>query len=147
MVTPRGQAGPSIAIDMGEITTGITAIAGFGRGFAGQEHLNKFVRSMVLTANKGFGRVADAAGAAEAAHVYEYGMRGNPAGRLWKMHWAHRKDGATGNIFFMQSKRPTQVGDGIDPRIADSAAKVGRTIAQHIFPDKAKILEIQARTC
>lgn len=127
-----------MGIDFGELTTGLGAILGAGRGIASNKHLGKAVSEITRNAEREFGKIVDTS---DAAHVYEYGMEGNPAGRLWSINWLRRQGDMVGNIHFRTARRPTQIGAGIDERLASSAAAAGRSLAQHLFPDKAAHLE------
>lgn len=135
-------AGIAIGIDFGQLTTGLSAIMGIGRGLAHQKTLDNAVLQMARTAEKGFGAYADQAGAAGTiAHVYEYGQEGQPGGRLWDIKWSHGTKGSTGNVFFKRAEIPTSEAAGIDPRLVASARAAGRTLAGHFFPEKASHLE------
>lgn len=136
--------GPGIAIgiEFGQLSTGLSAILGMGRGLTAQKGINRAMGSMARQSAVEFGRVADAAGAAgEIAHVYEYGQEGTIGGRLWSLTFAGRAGDTVGNISFRAAELPTSVGAGIDERLASAASAAGRTIAGHYFPDKANHLE------
>jgi hypothetical protein len=138
----RNQPGIAIGIDFGEITTGLSGILGMAKGITEQRRIGRASTRIVTVSEAEFGAFADAAGASgEIAHVYEYGQEGKPSGRLWHIAWQRRGGDMVGNITFKQARRPTQVGSGIDPALARHAAASKRTLAQHVFPNKAAHLE------
>lgn len=71
-------------------------------------------------------------------HVYEWGMVGLPAGRLWRHNLRGRSRNRTATFEFMPSKVPVPV-----PKTLTTPGKSGRTVKEgvHIFVWKAPILE------
>lgn len=87
-----------------------------------------------------FGAYADLAGVEGGMleHVYEYGMEGTKAGRLWVLNWdSVRGNVARGSFTF----RPSQIQAPIDPRLVRHATLKRKPLAHHVWPDKAYILE------
>lgn len=134
----------AINIDMAQLTTGLSAIMGIGRGIATDRHTTEALRGLLRSARSDFELYADR-NAGQVAHVYEYGRLGNPEGRLFYWSTMPSQRYAESRVMFRKAKIPTSRGHGIDPRIYDSAVRAGKRVSSHTFPDKARHLEQNKR--
>jgi len=134
----------AINIDMAQLTTGLSAIMGIGEGFAKEKHMIRALRGTMRNATDNFSIYADG-NASQVAHVYEYGRVGDSDGRLFRWDRVVSKRYIQSNIRFIDAKVPTSRGEGIDPRIYDSAIRAGTRVSSHYFPKKAIHLEQNRR--
>lgn len=110
------------------------AIHSVGRGFAGRVSVNITGRDIRQHALREFGRKADALGAISGgggiAHTYEWGMEGNPAGRLWGVEpklGGHGSD-QTLSFYFINSRVPVPI---------DEREEEPQLRSEHVWKEKA----------
>lgn len=130
-----------MAIDFGQVTTGLSAVLGAGMGVTDQKILDRAVAKVMRVSGEQFAKYTDTVGESEVPHVYEYKsawtgqeVNASPAGRLWTMRQTKIPGGMS--LYIDLSKRST-IFAGPDPRLLAVAPQM----ASHRFPTKASHLE------
>lgn len=140
----------SMIIEWGEVEAGISAIHGAMQGVAGMQvkrELSPRIRSDVL---KDFGRQADLFASKPGsgiAHVYEWGMEGQYAGRLWKGVPSGSGSTARVTFTFLPSTATVLLGgdEQSDAAQRRDAEKAGAERAYHVWTNKAADQEYNSR--